>query len=238
MITKSKKAAAALNAGNSPDTSGGPARERILAAAEAAFADQGFDGASLRQIAIAAGVPVTLVSYYFNGKDALYRATFERRAPMIIDQRLAGLRLADMESDPDRKLELVVKSLILPMIHLRNTEKNSHYARLLARDISSPNEHSRAIIEEFFDPVANRMLEALAKAMPDKTIEEINWGYHVMLGAMVFIMADNGRIARLSGGRCDPDDETATATHMIALLHAALKHGQVARQPATFQKKI
>lgn len=53
-----------------PDT-----RESILASAREAFAERGFDGASIRAIATAAGVDPALVHHYFGTKDKLFVAT-------------------------------------------------------------------------------------------------------------------------------------------------------------------
>ncbi|PSK64949.1 HTH-type transcriptional repressor NicS [Micromonospora sp. MH33] len=53
-----------------PDT-----REAILTAARAAFAERGFDAASIRAIATAAGVDPALVHHYFGTKEELFRAT-------------------------------------------------------------------------------------------------------------------------------------------------------------------
>jgi AcrR family transcriptional regulator len=47
-------------------------REAILAAAREAFADRGFDAASIRSIAAAAGVDPALVHHYFGTKDQLF----------------------------------------------------------------------------------------------------------------------------------------------------------------------
>ena len=202
-------------------------RSRILLAAEAEFADHGFDGVSVRQIALRADVPVALINYHYGSKEGLYRAIFEMRAPMIVDQRIAGLRLAEMEPDQDRKVEMIVKAVLVPNLHMRSAEKNSSYARILAREVSDPKSHHRKVIAEFFDPIAYRVIEALHAAMPDRTTEEINWGYQAMLGVMVYTMADTGRISRLSGGLCDPEDEMTTATHLVALFKAALLHARV-----------
>ena len=201
-------------------------RAKILESAEAEFADHGFDGASVRQIAIRAGVPVALVNYHFGGKEGLYRAIFEMRAPMIVDQRIAGLRLAEMETDQERKVELIVKAVLVPNLHMRSTEKNSSYARILAREVSDPKSHNRQIIAEFFDPIAYKVTDALQRALPDRTVAEIHWGYQAMLGVMVYTMADMGRISRLSGGECDPEDEMRTATHLVAMMKAALLYGR------------
>ena len=46
-----------------------------------------------------------------------------------------------------------------------------------------------------------------------------------MLGAMVFVMADTGRIVRLSEGLCRPDDEAAAVAHMVAFLTAGIRFG-------------
>ncbi|GIE35666.1 TetR family transcriptional regulator [Actinoplanes italicus] len=53
-----------------PDT-----REAILSAARTAFAEKGFDGASIRAIATGAGVDPALVHHYFGTKDKLFLAS-------------------------------------------------------------------------------------------------------------------------------------------------------------------
>jgi AcrR family transcriptional regulator len=52
-------------------------REAILVAAKQAFADRGYDMASIRQIATGAGVDPALVHHYFGTKDQLFVATME-----------------------------------------------------------------------------------------------------------------------------------------------------------------
>jgi AcrR family transcriptional regulator len=49
-------------------------REEILAAAREMFAEHGYDGASIRQIATGARVDPALVHHYFGTKEALFRA--------------------------------------------------------------------------------------------------------------------------------------------------------------------
>ncbi|UCD39292.1 MAG: TetR/AcrR family transcriptional regulator [Fidelibacterota bacterium] len=48
------------------------ARRRILGAAEIVFADKGFDGANMREIAAAAGVNKFMLYYYFDNKESLF----------------------------------------------------------------------------------------------------------------------------------------------------------------------
>lgn len=55
----------------------GSTREAILVAARTLFADHGYDGTSLREIARAAGVDAAMVHHYFEGKDQLFSACIE-----------------------------------------------------------------------------------------------------------------------------------------------------------------
>jgi AcrR family transcriptional regulator len=52
----------------------------VLAAARSAFAERGFDGATIRGIATAAGVDPALVHHYFGSKDQLFLAAIEAPA--------------------------------------------------------------------------------------------------------------------------------------------------------------
>src|SRR6185369_14635446 len=54
------------------------ARERILAAALDVFAERGFDGARTRDIAERAGANLGLLTYYYGGKERLWKAAVMR----------------------------------------------------------------------------------------------------------------------------------------------------------------
>lgn len=68
------------------------ARADILTAAASAFAERGFDGASIRGIATDAGVDPALVHHYFGGKVELF---LESLQAMVGDDLLAVRQLLD-----------------------------------------------------------------------------------------------------------------------------------------------
>ncbi|HTJ14426.1 MAG TPA: TetR family transcriptional regulator [Dinghuibacter sp.] len=55
-------------------------RSQILGAAEKLFADKGFEGTSVRDIAHMAGVNLAMISYYFGSKEKLFEALVEYRS--------------------------------------------------------------------------------------------------------------------------------------------------------------
>jgi AcrR family transcriptional regulator len=207
----------------------GPSQQRILAAAEELFAASGYEGTSVRQIAQKAGVPVALISYHFSSKLGLYRRVFESHKPTIVAERRAGLALAELERDPDRRLAAIVKAVLVPMLKLRTAEGRRSLGQLLAREVSDPRSVERGIIKDMLDPIAAAVTDLLKATLPNRSAAEIHWGYQMMVGTMTFIMLDAGRIRRISGGACDPEDVEATIQHIIPLILDGLRNGLAAK---------
>ncbi len=70
----------------------------MLAAARTAFAERGFDGASIRVIAADAGVDPALVHHYVGSKDKLFLAAIE--APADPDELADAAETAMRVLDP------------------------------------------------------------------------------------------------------------------------------------------
>ncbi|WP_428391643.1 TetR/AcrR family transcriptional regulator [Lichenicoccus sp.] len=199
------------------------ARTRILDAAEEFFSEYGFDGTSLRQIALRAGVPAGLIGYHFTGKLGLYCALFESRTPSIVEQRNIGLALAELEDDPDRRLELILKAVLVPMLRMTSQDSGSRFGLLLAREVSDPRSSERGIVEKMLDPIAVAVTDQLRTLLPKHSEAEIHWAYHTIVGAMTYMMLDSGRIVRLSKGAADPRNVDAMIRHLTALLLKCLQ---------------
>lgn len=80
---------------------------QIIETAEQLFAERGFDGTSVRDIADEAGVNVAMISYYFGSKEKLMEALFELRVgsvkirveSLIKDESLSPLEKVNMLID-------------------------------------------------------------------------------------------------------------------------------------------
>lgn len=83
-------------------------RESILAAARYAFAERGYGGVTIRQIAAAAAVDPALVHHYFTTKDQLFRTAL--RSAVDPERLLSALFAGDRETFGER---MVVRFLAL-----------------------------------------------------------------------------------------------------------------------------
>jgi AcrR family transcriptional regulator len=81
-------------------------RELILATARRLFAEHGFDGTSLRQVAREAGVDPAMVHHFFKGKDELFALSIELPADPV--QVLAGVE----SLDPGQRAEQIVRAVL------------------------------------------------------------------------------------------------------------------------------
>jgi AcrR family transcriptional regulator len=123
-------------------------REVILAAAREAFAERGFDGATIRLIASGAGVDPALVHHYFGTKHQLFLDAM--RAPIdpsqIIPQALAG------------GVDGVGERLVRTLLGVWDSEAGGAAAAFLRSAVS--NELIAKMLREF---VVNRILRRIAK---------------------------------------------------------------------------
>lgn len=77
---------------------------RILSAAEAVFASDGYKGATTERIARAAGLPKANVHYYFKTKANLYQAVLKS----ILDDWMVAAEAFDSSQDPEKALRAYI----------------------------------------------------------------------------------------------------------------------------------
>jgi len=136
-------AAAAQKTARRPQPRNLETRERILAAAEQAFAKAGFAGARMDVIAAEAGVNKALLYYYFESKDALYEAVMEDHFREFNRQALAVLE----EPGAARTILLRYVSLYFDFISTRH-----RYAALYQQLMSTRGRPLERLVRKYLVP--------------------------------------------------------------------------------------
>ena len=194
-------------------------RQNILLAAERLFAQHGFHGVSMRDIATEARVPVALVSYHYGTKQDLYHAIFESWLPTVeqrramLDQATAGAQVPTLEA--------ILDAFIRPLVAMNHDPAGQYFAKMAARDLASPTPESEQAQREYFDPMAHAFIDALQRLFPKRTRADVAWCYQFMLGAVLHHLSDV-RIERLSGGTATAADP-ARAPMLVAFVAAGFR---------------
>jgi len=183
-------------------------RARFLDAAEKLFAEKGYHGVTVRAIAREADSDPALVAYYFGGKRELFDAVLLRRAEELNSIRIAELDACMREAGPEGpSVEQIIAAFTHPLLD-RSANGGpgwKSYFALVAQITNSP-EWGGAVMSKYFDPIVRTFLEALRKALPECTDEDLFWSYHFLSGALVLTFAETGRIDSLSDGLCKSSD--------------------------------
>ncbi|MFL0810233.1 MAG: TetR family transcriptional regulator [Agarilytica sp.] len=203
-------------------------RERILDAAEALFATHGYDGVTIRQIAHAAQVDVALASYHYGKKRDLFDAVFFRRAEVLNQLRLDQLtQCEDAAGEEGPSVESIIEAFIRPLnpaaLEAQTGDTGWHNYMALVAYINNSPVWGKQMMTKHYDPLVDRFIAALKKALPSASEEEIYWGYNYFSGALSLTFARTGRIDQLSHGAVSSDNiEKAYAT-MVPFIAAGFK---------------
>lgn len=200
-------------------------RDRILDVAEQLFAEHGFDGVTIRQIASGADVDVALASYHFGKKIDLFNAVFERRAEELNERRLDALRKVQAAAGAKGPgVEQIIEAFLRPLEIAQESGDAGwrNYLALVAYINNSPYWGTR-MMSKMFDSLVNEFIDALREALPGGSDEDIYWCYHNLSGALTLTFADTGRIDKLSGGACHSSDFKEAYDRMIPFMAAGFK---------------
>jgi AcrR family transcriptional regulator len=195
-------------------------QESILDAAEILFSRHGLYGVTLRDVANAVGVHTSLMHYYFEDKQELFRAVFARRAKVTSDRRMTALDEYEKRVAGKPTVEGALHVFLDTDfdLYIEGGDGPRNYAAFCAQLANTPE--GAELFDEHFDPVVVRLIALLAKALPGVSKRDIFWGYHFVTGSLMHSLARSGRIDRLSGGLCKSDDFKAVKARMADFMAA------------------
>ncbi|RKZ35469.1 MAG: hypothetical protein DRQ37_06300, partial [Gammaproteobacteria bacterium] len=138
-------------------------RARLLDAAATCFAEQGYEGTSVRNITGRATCNVSAIKYYFGGKKELYVAVFNHRFQEITSRRVQALRaLLDVdELGLEQVLETFAQVFLEP---LTDQPRGQQTMKLFLRDMVESHLPEGMLLEMMIRPTLAALMDALAKA--------------------------------------------------------------------------
>jgi len=132
-------------------------KQRILAASESLFAERGFAGTAVRDIAARSGLNGASLYNHFPSKQALYEAVLERGIRPLLQE------LIQAAATPDQSPAAGDRIIGALMAHL---ERTPHLPRLVQHEAVRGGQHLQRLARRWIRPLFEQGLAAL-KASPD-----------------------------------------------------------------------
>jgi AcrR family transcriptional regulator len=130
-----------------------PARSQLLAAARVLFARKGLSGTTIRGIAEEAKINSSMISYYFEGKEGLYKACIEEIAQnsLMMAERVLGP--ATNETEFKVRLHMFLDGIFALLLEDRDT------GLILMREFDRLHSPAQDIFRESFLKILNMLVD-------------------------------------------------------------------------------
>lgn len=137
-------------------------RANIIAATTRLFAEKGYNGVGVRELAGAAGVNLSMISYYFGGKEGLYAAILTEQFDTL--KRISELK--EMDNDPMEKFELYVRATV------SRYRQNPHLLRFYTSELTNPTACFETIVKPAIRGVVQTLVETFTEGLLHERFRE------------------------------------------------------------------
>lgn len=141
------------------------ARAKIMTAAEQLFAEHGFDGVGIREIAAAAGASGAMIHYYFGNKERLYQAIIENAAATV--RGLIAEAMASATTLEERLTRFV-------QAYAGYIFGHPHLARILSREMLAGGKHIMEVIPKYATTNYGMLREAMTEGVKGGELRDID----------------------------------------------------------------
>ncbi len=203
-----------------PSDAPNSSRERLLEAAILCFAEKGFDGAGIREIARRARANSALVQYHFGGKTGLYAAALRHIfscRPVRVAPPPADPRHPEARAEAIRTVGAMVEALLEELLAASTGGELDRASLLLVtRELQSPRADMAAQLLEHMRPYTDILQGCMRILRPD-----LDWlaalDYTSSIFGQVVHLHNNLPLMRLLRDEPDfPRDLKAVARHITA----------------------
>lgn len=168
-------------------------KNKILDAAEVLFADKGFNGTSLREITSQAEVNLAAVNYHFGSKKELIKDVMSRYMNELSPRLETSLHTLCLDDEVQPTLIDVFSAFLEPLLHLNSFKENgtSTFLQLLGRGYTDSQGFLRWFLTTQYPGVFTNFTQAVQKAYPELSKEEMFWRLHFTMGTIIFTMSSS-----------------------------------------------
>jgi len=198
------------------------ARARLIDAAGRAFAERGFEGASVRDICSDAGVNVAAINYHFGDKQSLYVVCLEQAQ---CSESRQTLRAVEPSLPPEARLHGFIRGMLAAQ---GDPDRPAWHNALMLREMAHPTSAAGEVLDRYIRPLADALREILEEISPGVSgMPHHGWPVGFSVVSQVLFYAVHRPIVRLLMGEAEQGalDVDFLADHITRFSLAALGRG-------------
>lgn len=199
----------------------GDSRANLLDAAEALFAEKGFDATTTREIALRSKDTLGTLSYHFGSKQKLLEEILTRRFATVAELRERYYQEARAEGHGGMpSLEGVVRAIILPYLDLVFSGDPGwrNYVNLLGRVRESGNPETQAFYLAFAEPAVRLGISWLGEVAPEASERDLVYSYEFAALLAVSSCSDIARSRVLFLARAEAMPPDVFRRHLLTFV--------------------
>jgi AcrR family transcriptional regulator len=176
---------------------------RLLDVAETLFSEYGYALTTVRDIAAKSKVNQALINYHFKNKRGLFNAVFERRATVLLQERVDLLRAAKIKAKKKPiPLKELIYAFVYPPLRMASEDKGGRsFVKLQARLHNEPKEIESALRAKLYDKVSLLFIDELKRTLPKLSVSSICWRLIFVMGLYLYVASNTGRLEVISKGK-------------------------------------
>jgi len=202
-------------------------KEKILDAAEALFAANGFRGTTMRAITDKAEVNLAAVNYHFGSKQSLLEEVIKRR--IIPLNRIRRERLEEVRDIARNKgrapdVKNVMYAFIEPTLQFKDSSPGAkNFFTFIGRSFTDPDDTVREVFLRFIKPIFQLLSEITTEALPQHPRKQIFWRLMFSMGALFHTINVCGNIKSDFIGMKSETDTESLVNQIIPYVTAGMK---------------
>ena len=196
-----------------------PTARKLLEVTEELCAQRGLESVSMRDIAKAAGISLSVIYHHFASKTELLKAAMQRRFGELYLVREPLFR--ELEAQPKPDIDKLLYAILAPIALLRSRGREGEVTgQFLARVFLSTLPEVKEAVDTGLGEL-RQLVDLAQRALPQLSREEICWRLHFTFGVEHMTHWDYARLQVMSEGLCNAREVEESIARAVAFAKAA-----------------
>ncbi|HWL62318.1 MAG TPA: TetR/AcrR family transcriptional regulator [Steroidobacteraceae bacterium] len=202
---------------------------KLLDVVERLCAENGLEAVSIRDVAKAAGVSLSVIYHHYKSRNELLKAAMDRRFQELL--RMRAPLFAELEKAAKPDLDKLLYAIIAPVTLLRTSHPDGWVVgQFLAQILLSPLPDVKNEVDASVKHLRD-LAHLTKRVLPHLSLEDICWRLHFTIGIERMTRWDSDRLRIMSNGICNLEDVNEAISRAVAYAKAAFLAPPVERLP-------